>query len=183
MVDTLANNREAGEVADRRGCGDGHYGAVRATAAFRLSVMSNAISAQSDSYLEFWNEYHLCTLTTLRPNGQPHVVPVGVTVDAAAGVARIITRKSSRKVTNILAGEGEARVAVCQVDGGRWATLEGVAEVSTDDATVDDAVARYGRRYGRTPAPDPERVVLVISIDRAMGQTLPVRNRASAVAA
>lgn len=70
--------------------------------------MSNAISAQSDNYLEFLSEYHLCTLTTLRPNGRPHVVPVGVTVDAAAGVARVITRKSSRKVANILASGGEA---------------------------------------------------------------------------
>lgn len=145
--------------------------------------MSDAISGQSDDYQEFWNEYHLCTLTTLRPGGRPHVVPVGVTVDAAAGLARVITRKSSRKVANILAGGGAARVAVCQVDGGRWATLEGVAEICTDAAAVDDAVLRYGQRYGRTPAPDSERVVLLISIERATGQTLPARTRATQAAA
>ncbi|MGW1123833.1 pyridoxamine 5'-phosphate oxidase family protein [Streptomyces sp. NPDC002526] len=145
--------------------------------------MSNAICTQPDSYLEFWNEYHLCTMTTLRPDGRPHVVPVGVTVDAAAGVARVITRKSSRKVANILAWGGEARVAVCQVDGGRWATLEGVAEVCADDATVQDAVDRYGERYGRRPAPDPERVVLLISIDRAMGQAFGVRPSTAQAAA
>ncbi|WP_051836888.1 pyridoxamine 5'-phosphate oxidase family protein [Streptomyces sp. NRRL F-2580] len=145
--------------------------------------MSNAISSQADDYLEFWNEYHLCTLTTLRPDGRPHVVPVGVTVDAAAGVARVITRKSSRKVANILAGGSAARVAVCQVDGGRWATLEGVAEVRTDAAVVEDAVARYGQRYGRTPAPDPERVVLLISIERAMGQTFRARPQTTQAAA
>lgn len=139
---------------------------------FTLLGMPNAILSQSDSYLEFWGEYHLCTLTTLRPDGRPHVVPVGVTVDAAAGVARVITRKSSRKVANVLAGGNAARVAVCQVDGGRWATLEGVAEVRTDAATVEDAVARYAERYRRTPAPDPERVVILITVDRAMGQTL-----------
>ncbi|MEU9120542.1 PPOX class F420-dependent oxidoreductase [Streptomyces sp. NPDC048506] len=144
--------------------------------------MSNAISVQPDSYLEFWNEYHLCTLTTIRPDGRPHVVPVGVTVDASAGVARVITRKSSRKVANILAWGSEARVAVCQVDGGRWATLEGVAEVCTDEAIVQDAVARYGERYGRTPAPDPERVVIRIAIERSMGQTLPARPRPSVAA-
>ncbi|MEU9848160.1 PPOX class F420-dependent oxidoreductase [Streptomyces sp. NPDC047985] len=137
--------------------------------------MPNAISSQPDSYLEFWNEYHLCTLTTLRPDGRPHVVPVGVTIDAATGTARVITRKSSKKVANILASDGPARVAVCQVDGGRWATLEGVAEVITDVATVEDAVARYGERYRRTPAPDSERVVIQISIERAMGQTLLAR--------
>ncbi|MBT2405556.1 MULTISPECIES: pyridoxamine 5'-phosphate oxidase family protein [unclassified Streptomyces] len=145
--------------------------------------MSNAIVGQPDSYLEFWNEYHLCTLTTLRPDGRPHVVPVGVTIDAAAGVARVITRKSSRKVANVLASDGAARVAVCQVDGGRWATLEGVAEVCTDIATVEDAVARYGERYGRTPAPDPERVVIRISIERAMGQTLAPHPRTANAAA
>ncbi|MFI6372389.1 pyridoxamine 5'-phosphate oxidase family protein [Streptomyces sp. NPDC050546] len=132
--------------------------------------MSNAISGQSESYLEFWGEYHLCTLTTLRPDGRPHVVPVGVTVDADAGVARVITRKSSRKVANILAGGNAARVAVCQVDGGRWATLEGLAEVCTDAEAVEEAVSRYGERYGRTPTPDPERVVIRISIERVMGR-------------
>lgn len=145
--------------------------------------MSNAISSQADDYRKFWNEYHLCTLTTLRPDGRPHVVPVGVTVDAAAGVARVITRKSSRKVANILAGGSEARVAVCQVDGGRWATLEGVAEVCTDAAAVEDAIARYGERYGRTPAPDPERVVIRISIERAMGHIPAQPPRAASSAA
>ncbi|MFF3536435.1 pyridoxamine 5'-phosphate oxidase family protein [Streptomyces sp. NPDC002466] len=145
--------------------------------------MPNAISSQPDSYLEFWNEYHLCTLTTLRPDGRPHVVPVGVTIDAATGTARVITRKSSKKVANILASDGPARVAVCQVDGGRWATLEGVAEVITDVATVEDAVARYGERYRRTPAPDPERVVVQISIERAMGQTLLTRPQTAQAAA
>ncbi|MET8690500.1 PPOX class F420-dependent oxidoreductase [Streptomyces sp. NPDC004732] len=144
--------------------------------------MPNAISDQADSYLEFWNEYHLCTLTTVRPDGRPHVVPVGVTVDGSAGVARVITRKSSRKVANVLAWGGEARVAVCQVDGGRWATLEGVAEVCTDEAAVRDAVVRYGERYGRTPAPDPERVVIEIAIERSMGQVLPPRARPAAAA-
>ncbi|GAA3083193.1 hypothetical protein GCM10010449_03910 [Streptomyces rectiviolaceus] len=110
-------------------------------------------------------------------------MPVGVTVDVNAGVARVITRKSSRKVANVLAGGNTARVAVCQVDGGRWATLEGVAEVCTDAAVVEDAVARYGQRYGRTPAPDPERVVLLISIERAMGQALRARPRTAQAAA
>ncbi|MCZ7460594.1 pyridoxamine 5'-phosphate oxidase family protein [Streptomyces sp. WMMC940] len=135
--------------------------------------MHAEIRRNGTAYLEFWNEYHLCTLTTLRPGGRPHVVPVGVTLDADAGIARIITRESSRKVANVQAAlPGQARVAVCQVDGGRWATLEGTAEVRTDAAAVDDAVARYGKRYGRTPAPDPERVVIEISIDRAMGQVV-----------
>ncbi|MFI1013050.1 pyridoxamine 5'-phosphate oxidase family protein [Streptomyces sp. NPDC020965] len=127
-------------------------------------------SQYSQEFLAFWGERHLCTLTTLRSDGTPHVVPVGVTFDAEAGIARIITRKTSKKVANI-AVPG-ARVAVCQVDGGRWATLEGTAEVRTEAALIGDAVSRYAERYGRTPGPDPERVVIEISIDRSMGQTL-----------
>ncbi|WP_024756054.1 pyridoxamine 5'-phosphate oxidase family protein [Streptomyces exfoliatus] len=133
--------------------------------------MATEIAAHGAEYVDFWNERHLCTLTTLQGDGRPHVVPVGVTLDAERGMARIITRKSSRKIANILgAAAGEARVAVCQVDGGRWATLEGSARVLTEPDVISDAVARYAVRYGRTPNPDPERVVIEIAIDRAMGQ-------------
>ncbi|WP_328337060.1 pyridoxamine 5'-phosphate oxidase family protein [Streptomyces violaceus] len=146
--------------------------------------MPSEISRLTPEYSAFWNEYHLCTLTTLRSNGSPHVVPVGVTLDADAGVARVITRKSSNKVANIQASRpGEARAAVCQVDGGRWATLEGTAEVLTDAAAVDAAVAHYADRYGRTPAPDPERVVIEITIDRALGRVnVPPRTGGSPAA-
>lgn len=122
-------------------------------------------------YLAFWREYHLCTLTTHRRDGSPHVVPVGVTYDPEAGLARIITHKHSTKVANILAaGANGARVAVCQVDGGRWATLEGVATVNTDPAAIAEAVDRYATRYRRRPGPNPDRVVLEISLTRAMGR-------------
>ena len=41
--------------------------------------------------LEFLTERHLATLTTLRADGSPHVVPVGVTFDPATATARVIT--------------------------------------------------------------------------------------------
>ncbi|MGW1976494.1 pyridoxamine 5'-phosphate oxidase family protein [Streptomyces sp. NPDC001889] len=133
--------------------------------------MAHDIRNPEPAYLGFWQEYHLCTLTTLRPDGRPHVVPVGVTYEPEHGLARVITRKSSKKVENILAaGPDGARVAVCQVDRGRWATLEGTARVRTEPELIDDAVARYGERYGRTPEPDPERVLVEITLDRAMGR-------------
>ncbi|KAA6218402.1 pyridoxamine 5'-phosphate oxidase family protein [Streptomyces filamentosus] len=125
----------------------------------------------TDSYLSFWREYHMCTLTTPRPNGTPHVVAVGVTYDPENGLARVITNRHSRKVANVLAAGPEgARVAVCQVDKGRWATLEGVARIRTEEAEVADAVARYADRYGRTPTPNPDRVVIEIALTRAMGR-------------
>lgn len=122
-------------------------------------------------YLAFWREHHLCTLTTLRPDGSPHVVPVGVTYEPETRTARVITSKSRRKIANILAaGEGGARVAVCQVDRGRWATLEGRARVRTEPEAVADAVRRYAERYGRVPRPNPDRVVIEIAVERALGR-------------
>ncbi|MEU9761359.1 TIGR03618 family F420-dependent PPOX class oxidoreductase [Streptomyces sp. NPDC047985] len=133
--------------------------------------MAVDVTNPSSEYLAFWREHHLCTLTTPRPDGTPHVVPVGVTYDPAAGLARVISDKSTRKVANVLAaGPAGARVAVCQVDRRRWATLEGRARVRTDQEAVAEAVRRYAERYGRTPAPNPNRVVIEITLDRALGK-------------
>jgi PPOX class probable F420-dependent enzyme len=116
--------------------------------------------------LLFLAERHLATLTTLRADGTPHVVPVGVTYDAVTGTARVITSGASAKARHIR--EGRTRVAVCQVDGRRWLTLEGVATVRDDEAAVTDAVERYAARY-RRPRENPTRVVIEISIDRILG--------------
>lgn len=116
--------------------------------------------------LAFLGERHLATLTTLRPDGSPHVVPVGVTYDPATRTARIITSGTSAKARHVRDGGG--RVAVCQVDGRRWLTLEGTAVVRDDPAAVADAVARYAVRY-RQPRVNPARVVLEISVDRILG--------------
>jgi PPOX class probable F420-dependent enzyme len=116
--------------------------------------------------LVFLAERHLATLTTLRPDGTPHVVPVGVTYDPATRIARVITSGGSAKVRHVR--DGGRRVAVCQVDGRRWLTLEGTAVVRDDAASVADAVERYARRY-RQPRVNPLRVVLEISVDRILG--------------
>ncbi len=116
----------------------------------------------------FFTERHLATLTTLRADGGPHVVPVGVTFDATTGTARVITSGTSAKARHVRAGQ--SRVAVCQVDGRCWATLEGTAVVRDDAASVADAVERYARRY-RQPRENPARVAIEISVDRILGNT------------
>ncbi|GLZ33382.1 PPOX class F420-dependent enzyme [Lentzea sp. NBRC 105346] len=113
----------------------------------------------------FWTERHLCTLTTLRPDGTPHVVPVGVTLDQVDGVARIITDASSSKVRNVRAS---GYASVCQVDGRRWSTLEGPAIVTDEPGAVRSAEARYAARY-RTPRVNPTRVVIEIKVQRVLG--------------
>jgi len=110
----------------------------------------------------FLTERHLATVTTLRPDGTPHVVPVGFTWDGT--IARVITSGTSRKAVHADGG----RVALCQVDGRRWLTLEGKAVVSADPSRVAEAVRRYAERY-RQPRANPQRVVIEITVDRAMG--------------
>ncbi len=118
--------------------------------------------------LAFWRERHLCTLTTIRPDGTPHVVPVGVTLDPGSGIARVICDGASRKARNA-AREG-ALAAVCQVDRSRWATLEGTARVLRDADSVAEAVRRYAERY-HPPRENPNRVVIEIKITRILGNT------------
>jgi len=125
----------------------------------------------SSAYSAFWAERHLCTLTTLRADGSPHVVPVGVTFDPVGGLARVISSSTSRKVRNIAeastSGAG-APVAVCQVDGRRWATLEGRAVVREDTESVALAERLYSERY-RPPRANPQRVVIEIAVTNALG--------------
>jgi PPOX class probable F420-dependent enzyme len=113
----------------------------------------------------FWTERHLCTLTTLRPDGSPHVVAVGATLDPEAGLVRVITSKNSAKVRHVV--NGDNRVAICQVDGRRWSTIEGTAVVRTEADAVAEAVRRYAARY-RQPRPNPERVVIEVTITRML---------------
>jgi PPOX class probable F420-dependent enzyme len=118
--------------------------------------------------LEFWTERHLCSLTTLRADGSPHVVAVGATLDPEHGLARVITSGTSTKVRNIRAGA--ERVAIFQVDGARWSTVEGRAVVSDDPARVAEAVRRYAERY-RQPRVNPARVVIEVTITRLLGSS------------
>src|ERR687889_2624168 len=114
----------------------------------------------------FLAERHLATLTTLRPDGTPHVVPVGVTYDPDAQLARVITSGTSAKARHVR--EGQPRVAVCQVEGRRWVTLEGAAVVRDDHEAVAEAERRYAERY-RQPRVNPTRVVIEIAVDRILG--------------
>lgn len=116
--------------------------------------------------LVFVGERHLATLTTLRPDGSPHTTAVGFTWDPGSGLVRIITWASSRKARNLARG---GRASVCQVDGGRWLTFEGPAQVTDDPARVAEAVRRYAQRY-RQPGERQDRVAIEIAVDRVLGR-------------
>jgi PPOX class probable F420-dependent enzyme len=120
-----------------------------------------------ETVLRFLTVRHLSTLTTLLPDGSPHVVPVGFTFDPATSTARVITSGGSVKVRN--ARRPGARAALCQVDGGRWLTLSGPVEVLDDPASVADAERAYTQRY-RVPKVNPQRVVLLMHVHKLMGR-------------
>ncbi len=117
----------------------------------------------SQPLLRFLAGPDVATLTTLRPDGTPHVTAVRFTWDAGASLARVLTVAGARKTRNLTA---DPHAALCQVDGFRWATLEGAATVSADRGRVAEAVRRYTLRYGSPPPAPPGRVVVEIAVSR-----------------
>jgi PPOX class probable F420-dependent enzyme len=121
----------------------------------------------SERLAEFWTERHLCVLSTVRADGTVHATPVGATLDVEGGLVRVICSGTSYKARTIRR-LGTAAVAVTQVDGRRWSTLEGRAVVSDDPARVEEAVRRYTKRY-REPRVNPRRVVVEITVTKVLG--------------
>ena len=128
--------------------------------------MNPATPEMSQAMLAFLAERHLATLTTLRADGSPHVVPVGFSYDHDAGLVRVITFAGAMKARNAAAN---CRAAVSQVDGGRWATLEGVARLVDDRPSIARAVAGYAASY-RQPSERADRVAIEIVVDKVMGR-------------
>lgn len=128
--------------------------------------MSRTADDLTPEMLAFLAERHLATLTTLRADHSPHVVPVGFAYDHDERLVRIITLSGSTKAANARRG---GRAVVSQVDGGRWLTLEGTVSLSDDPERVAAAVAAYAGRY-RQPADKDDRVAIEIVVDRIMGR-------------
>jgi len=120
----------------------------------------------TDDALAFLEASHLATLTTQRADGSPHVVAAGFTYEPDAALVRVITFASSVKAHNAARG---GRAAVCQVEGGRWLTLEGTVRLATDADAVAEGVRRYAARY-REPSERDDRVVVEIVVDRVLGR-------------
>lgn len=120
----------------------------------------------SPEVFAFLAERHLATLTTLRADGSPHVVPVGFAYDPSERLVRIISADGNQKVRN---AERGGRAAVSQVDGGRWLTLEGTIRVRRDPDAVAAAEAAYAARY-QPPRERDDRIAIEISVDRVLGR-------------
>ena len=117
----------------------------------------------TDAAREFLAERHLATLSTLDRRGRIHSVPVGITY--LDGIVRIIGSRGSQKFRN---AERSGRASVNTVDGARWISFEGPVRLLEDPASVAFAVELYARRY-RQPRPNPERIVLELTVERVLG--------------
>ena len=119
--------------------------------------------------LGFLAERHLATLTTLRPDGSPHVVAVGFTWDADAGLARVITFAPSRKARNLagLARRPGRRCARSTAAGGSPSRARPPSPTTRRAwpracAATPSATASPGERA--------DRVVIEITVDRVLGR-------------
>lgn len=129
-----------------------------------LPMTRHAIALTDPELLAFWTERHLCTVSTVRPDGSLHVTPMGVVLEPEAGLAWAITSARSLKARNLRDG---GPVAVCQVDGRWWSSISGHGVVVEDPAVVRAAEERYAARY-RTPRVNPERVAVRITVERVL---------------
>jgi PPOX class probable F420-dependent enzyme len=119
----------------------------------------------TDDAIAFLTERHLATFSSLRADGTVHVTACGFTWDAEAGIARVITSGGGQKAKN---AEGGVAAALCQIDGPRWLTVEGIATTNVDPAAVREAERRYALRY-REPRVNPQRVVIEMVVERVLG--------------
>lgn len=121
-------------------------------------------------FRQFWTERRIGLISTVRPDGRPHTVMVGIVLDFDTALARVIARGGSVKVRNIrAAGDSGLPVNLSQSEGGSWSSLQGIAVVRDDPESVADAEQRYARRY-RVPRPNPERVVIEVAVAAVLGR-------------
>ena len=129
--------------------------------------MASSLSRdRSLAFNEFVTEQHLAILTLVRADGYPHSTPVGFTWDSGERLARVITWSGSLK--SRLLEKGSLLGSLCQVDGGRWVTLQGLCSVTADVDACVDAVARYSVRYSPPKDRGPERRVVTMEVSRVL---------------
>jgi hypothetical protein len=120
----------------------------------------------SDEMLAFLAERHLATVDHLARRRIATRGARRVQLRRRSHLVRVITFARSAKARNAARG---GRAAVSQVDGARWATLEGVVRLADDPESVALAVAGYAKRY-RQPGQRADPVAIEITVDKVMGR-------------
>jgi hypothetical protein len=80
----------------------------------------------------------------------------------------VITFTGAAKVRN-LDSSGGGPAVICQVDGGRWLSLEGRAVVTVDPQRNGEGIRRYAERY-RQPNDRPDRATIELTVERILGR-------------
>lgn len=124
----------------------------------------HTVNLDDPGLLAFWTARHLCTVSTVNPDGSLHMTPMGIVIDPDTSLAWGITDAGSVKARN-LRGGGPA--AACQVDGRWWSSISGHGELIDDPAAIAEAERRYAERY-RVPRVNPTRVAVRIAIDAVL---------------
>lgn len=122
-----------------------------------------------DDVLSFVRERHVGTLTTVDGRGRLHLVAIAFTYEPADGLIRMITYGTSQKAKNLRRAGDRARAAVGQVDGPRWVSFEGPAQVVDDPERVAKAVALHATRY-KQPSDNPLRVAIELTPELVLGR-------------
>lgn len=151
-VEARASDAELAHLAAER-----HAGAMKQTL---------DLDDVPEGALEFLQQFLVALITTVRPDETLHVAGVGFVYDPSQKRCYLIGQRDSVKVANIAAG---SRAVVAQVDGSRWLSLEGVATIHEDAASVAEAERRYATRYPGHGNPMVGRVAIHIDVANMTG--------------
>jgi PPOX class probable F420-dependent enzyme len=113
-----------------------------------------------DEGIGFVRANHHAVLATLKQDGAPQLTPVTAGVDADGRVV-ISTRQTAYKVRHV---RRDPRVWLCAFpDGfyGRWAQLDGTAEIIELPAAMDGLISYYRDISGEHPDWDDYRAAMV----------------------
>jgi PPOX class probable F420-dependent enzyme len=103
---------------------------------------------------------HHAVLATRRPDGQPQMTPISVTIDDE-GYAVISSRETAFKVKNV---RRDPAVWLCSLPDafyGRWIQVEGSADIVSLPDAMDGLISYYRSISGEHPDWDDYRAAMV----------------------
>ena len=103
---------------------------------------------------------HHAVLATRRPDGEPQMTPIAVTIDDE-GYAIISSRETAYKVKNL---RRDPAASLCSFPdsffGGRWIQIEGPAEIVSLPEAMDGLISYYRSISGEHPDWDDYRAAM-----------------------
>jgi PPOX class probable F420-dependent enzyme len=121
----------------------------------------------SEDDRKFLRSARFAVVSTIRPDGSPHQTPMWYELGPGQAAELLLnTPRGSLKHTHL---KRDPRLSVCVVDGYRYVTLAGTAELFEDEARAKADYARLGKRYRATFLRMLPRFLLRMLTGRARG--------------